>query len=464
MVSPEDLLGVRRGIVIAPAGCGKTQFLVGSVKANSGGRVLVLTHTRAGVAAIRGRLRKAGVVQQSFRVATLDAWSAWLALRFPRTSGFVASGTAADYANAREAATNLIRQPGIRRLLATTYSRLLVDEYQDCGNGQHDMVLALCEAIPTLALGDPMQRIFTFGPDGLPSWDSVVSVFGQSWELSYPWRWEKAGEGGFGAWILEQRQRLLAGGSVNFSAAPTNVRWIVRPGAESDYFAVQRSALPRKQNETVIVINSSRDRDGRHRIARGGFGLSVVERADLPDLLTWAAKLDRAVSTTRAWQIIQFAHDVMTGIDSPSLLRRLNEVRCSTATDPVTDEERALLSLDTSYGGDGVAVALHELAKPRERMLFRHELFEAMCQTANLATGSRSFMAAAMKVVERRAADGRILPRRAVGSTLLLKGLEADHAVVFDADSMSHADLYVAMSRASRTLTLVSTSSVLPMR
>lgn len=73
-------------------------------------------------------------------------------------------------------------------------------------------------------------------------------------------------------------------------------------------------------------------------------------------------------------------------------------------------------------------------------------------------------MAAAMKVVERRAADGRILPRRAVGSTLLLKGLEADHAVVFDADSMSHADLYVAMSRASRTLTLVSTSSVLPMR
>ena len=71
-------------------------------------------------------------------------------------------------------------------------------------------------------------------------------------------------------------------------------------------------------------------------------------------------------------------------------------------------------------------------------------------------------MAAALKVVEQRAADGRILPRRAVGSTLLLKGLEADHAVVFDADTMSRADIYVAMSRASRTLTVVSNSCILP--
>ena len=271
MVSPEDLRNISRGIVIAPAGCGKTQFLVGSVKANPSGRVLVLTHTRAGVAAIRERLRKAGVAQQSFRVATLDAWSAWLALRFPKASGFVPTGTAADYAGARDAAIALIGQPCFQKLLAATYSRLLVDEYQDCGNGQHAMVLALSDAIPTLALGDPMQRIFTFGPNGLPTWDSVVSSFEQSWELSHPWRWENAGEGGFGAWILEQRQRLLAGGSVDFSAAPANVRWVARPPTEDAYFELQNQAVPRKQTETVIVINNSRDREGRHRIARRGF-------------------------------------------------------------------------------------------------------------------------------------------------------------------------------------------------
>jgi UvrD/REP helicase N-terminal domain len=462
MISPAELLDVWRGVVIAPAGCGKTQFLVGSVKANPAGRVLVLTHTRAGVAAIRARLLKAEVPQQSFRVATLDAWSAWLALRFPKTSGFVPTGTAADYASGRDAATALIREPSFQRLLASTYARLLVDEYQDCGNGQHTMVLALAEAIPTLVLGDPMQRIFTFGPDGLPTWDSAVAAFGQSWDLSRPWRWENAGEGAFGAWILEQRQRLLAGGSVDFSAAPPNVRWIARPQADDTYTAIQFDAVPRKTGETVIVINSSRDREGRHRIARHGYGLSVVERADLPELMSWAARLDSAVSTTRSWQVTQFAHDVMTGIDRTAISHRLNSIRNSAVLGPRSDEDRALLSLETSLGGEGIVATLQLLARPRERVLFRHELFEAMCQTANMATGSRSLMAAALKVVEQRAAEGRILPRRAVGSTLLLKGLEADHAVVFDADTMARADIYVAISRASRALTVVSNSCILP--
>ena len=37
---------------------------------------------------------------------------------------------------------------------------------------------------------------------------------------------------------------------------------------------------------------------------------------------------------------------------------------------------------------------------------------------------------------------GRPLPRRAVGSTLLLKGLEAEVAVVLDADTLDARNLY----------------------
>ncbi len=49
-----------------------------------------------------------------------------------------------------------------------------------------------------------------------------------------------------------------------------------------------------------------------------------------------------------------------------------------------------------------------------------------------------------------------------VGSTLLLKGLEADHTVIVDADVMKATDLYVAISRGSRSLTVVSKSPLLP--
>jgi DNA helicase-2/ATP-dependent DNA helicase PcrA len=56
---------------------------------------------------------------------------------------------------------------------------------------------------------------------------------------------------------------------------------------------------------------------------------------------------------------------------------------------------------------------------------------------------------------------GRPLPRRAVGSTLLLKGLEADLAVVLNADGLNGRNLYVAITRGSRALTICSRSPIL---
>jgi hypothetical protein len=51
---------------------------------------------------------------------------------------------------------------------------------------------------------------------------------------------------------------------------------------------------------------------------------------------------------------------------------------------------------------------------------------------------------------------GRPLPRRAVGSTLLLKGLEADVAVVLNAHRLNSRNLYVAITRCSRMITVCS--------
>ena len=94
-MTPEQLLATNRGLVVAPAGCGKTYLLTETVKANTRGRVLVLTHTRAGVGVIRNRLAKAD--PSSYRVDTLDHWAAWIALRFPATSGYIPTNTPNDY-------------------------------------------------------------------------------------------------------------------------------------------------------------------------------------------------------------------------------------------------------------------------------------------------------------------------------------------------------------------------------
>lgn len=72
-----------------------------------------------------------------------------------------------------------------------------------------------------------------------------------------------------------------------------------------------------------------------------------------------------------------------------------------------------------------------------------------------------SFAETAIRVREQNRLIGRPLAKRSVGSTLLLKGLEAEVAVVLNADEMDARNLYVAMTRGSKKLVVCSKSSIL---
>jgi DNA helicase-2/ATP-dependent DNA helicase PcrA len=56
---------------------------------------------------------------------------------------------------------------------------------------------------------------------------------------------------------------------------------------------------------------------------------------------------------------------------------------------------------------------------------------------------------------------GRPLPSRGVGSTLTLKGLEADVAVILNAANLNARNLYVAMTRGSKALIVCSPTPIL---
>jgi DNA helicase-2/ATP-dependent DNA helicase PcrA len=400
-------------------------------------------------------------------VATLDNWTAWLATSLPVRSGIAMNDGAHDYRGARLAALRVLEHGKLRDLLAATYGRVLVDEYQDCCALQHRVVMALSEAVPTVAFGDPMQHVFDFNPqDRRPAWADIEAAFGQVWLLNKPWRWDNAGEGAFGQWILTQRLALEAGGKVDLRTAPRNVTWQPLPADATKHRACQLAAIPARSpgTSTLLVINDSygiRSRDARRDIARSS-GLGVVENADLPDLRTWATRLDAPTGEERLGHLLLFANEVMTGIDLDAIVDRLGVIQDGANTSPATDEELMLLTYAGGSNPPTIAAALRQLA--RGRTVFRPDLFDSMQETARIAVpGSGiSLAAAAARVNRRRATEGRRVESRAIGSTLLLKGLEADHAVVFDADGMKPAHLYVAISRACRSLTIVSRSPTLP--
>ena len=63
-----DLRAVERGTITAPAGCGKTELIAQTLRAHRESKpILVLTHTNAGVAALRARLDRAGGPTKAYR-------------------------------------------------------------------------------------------------------------------------------------------------------------------------------------------------------------------------------------------------------------------------------------------------------------------------------------------------------------------------------------------------------------
>ena len=95
--------------------------------------------------------------------------------------------------------------------------------------------------------------------------------------------------------------------------------------------------------------------------------------------------------------------------------------------------------------------------------VFRPQVLRAGLRALELCSGPEqdSFADAALKVREQGRVLGRSLPRRAVGSTLLLKGLEAEVSVILDADSLNSRNLYVAMTRGSKRLVICGRRSIL---
>jgi AAA domain len=69
-----------------PAGTGKTQIIaaVGTLAADAGERALVLTHTNAGVDALRRRLRLFGTSAGQVRVETIASWAHSLVRHYPQ--------------------------------------------------------------------------------------------------------------------------------------------------------------------------------------------------------------------------------------------------------------------------------------------------------------------------------------------------------------------------------------------
>src|SRR3546814_13063517 len=81
MPDAAELSALGNAAVVAPAGHGKTEIIANV--AALGGRALILTHTHAGVHAIRARIKRLGIPHARVAVDTIAAWCMRYAPAFP---------------------------------------------------------------------------------------------------------------------------------------------------------------------------------------------------------------------------------------------------------------------------------------------------------------------------------------------------------------------------------------------
>jgi hypothetical protein len=140
----EAMLSSRRAFAVAAAGCGKTELLAQLVADQRSGRQLVLTHTHAGVAAIKKRLADMRVPQDKFHLETIAGWCLRYGAAYPAISGYRPSAEAdPDWTVTYPGAEKDCRTALGKRVLSESYNGVLVDEYQDCSQKQHALVSAL---------------------------------------------------------------------------------------------------------------------------------------------------------------------------------------------------------------------------------------------------------------------------------------------------------------------------------
>ncbi|MBI1384709.1 MAG: AAA family ATPase [Rhizobiales bacterium] len=471
MPAPEiDLLAIDRGTVTAPAGCGKTHLIAEALTRHSGDKpILVLTHTNAGVVALRGRLDKAGVPSKAYRLSTIDGWAMRLISTFPTRSGhdpellnLARPGT--DYPNIRVAAAKLLKTGHVADVLNASYARLIVDEYQDCSIRQHAIIVYAAQTLPTCVLGDPMQAIFGFGGDDLAIWDEqVCGYFPLVGELATPWRWINAGAEPLGRWLLDVRGRLVRGEAIDLRTAPEGVTCVHLDGRSDHEKRLEAARIrPPEAEGRVLIIGESTSPDSQRRFASQTPGAVTVESVDLKDLVAFAKRFDPA-SPQSLQHLVEFAQSVMRNVGAADFVKRLAALHRGTARREASEAESIALAFVRDPSHQKAIDVLVAIGNQGGVTAHRPAVLRSCIKALQLCVGTEglSFYDASIRMREQNRLVGRPLPQRAVGSTLLLKGLEAEVAVILNVQALDAKNLYVAMTRGSKRLVVCTPNPVL---
>lgn len=459
----------RRAYMVAPAGCGKTHLIAEAVTKHAVRRELILTHTHAGVDVLRRRLRFLKASNSSFEIETIAGLALRYTTAFPHSSGQISRQPSNDdeWKQTYAGCSRLLKKEPFREIIRASYSGIYVDEYQDCSVDQHELVCALAQILPCRIFGDPLQGIFDFKNTVLVNWDrDIKTSFEMLPELSFPWRWEKTSPA-LGQWLFQVRSDLLNKRVIDLNNAPRSaVTWIQLPPDQNQHYATRLATLKSATNKTGNLVAILRWEAECNELVNKLSGMyHNMETVACDALMKAAEDIESKTGMARMEAVVRFANECLTAITASlrTVVAALKTGKQKAGSYVRQAEMNLLATVIENTSLKPVLPALEGLRQIPDTRLWRRELFLEMLRALRAYnTGAHpDLKTAAWSTRNRTRHSERKLGTRLISRTVLVKGLQFDHCIILDADSLRAKDLYVALTRGAKTLTIVSRSTSL---
>jgi len=474
-----------KALLISPAGYGKTYTIVECLKYTEGTQ-LILTHTHAGVASIKEKIKSENIATHRYHVETISSFCQKYVLSFDVGIDLPDQEDKRYHSFVLEKAHALFKTKLLQGVLKKTYTGLFVDEYQDCTKNQHEIMMILSGIFPTRILGDPLQSIFDFNGD-LVDFETDLPNFTRYPELAAPNRWYKSGHNALGDIIKRYRQNLVNKEPIILAADNPNGFHVFKidGGLYSDksnylkkliQIIANQNANPTLESLLILVPEyEETSEDGRkinhgniaQRVrlkARIDFGnqLALLEAIDDRLFYSIAKKADTLINEisnaqnkintvkTAILEIIYKKTGVGRWFNNGGFINK----RRDTDKKKLAFVKKRFENFFETPNPVNLLFLLEETKKQFGLRQKRDGIYYSYLSSLKQADIENITVYDAMKDNRNRIRrSGRKVHGKCLGTTLLTKGLEFDTVVLLDADKFDSPEhLYVALSRCCKKL------------
>lgn len=458
-----------KSFIVAPAGYGKTYAIAECLK-HTNGKQLILTHTHAGVASLKEKIRNQGIRNNQYQVETITSFAQKYVNAFYCGNDIPEQDDAsAYYPFIIEKAKKLFEIIPIRDVIEATYSGLFIDEFQDCTIRQYDLINVLTEILPTRVLGDYLQGIFDFNGETLVDFDKDLSDFDKLPDLVEPWRWKDSNPD-LGKSLQAIRGLLEKSEAIDLDLYEQHIEILLID--EDDKYTPRSEYnkriwdLTKEDNILILHPDSTSLYVRKNFVRRFNNAFILVEAIDSKDFYNISREfgnVDLSNSYSFIYKLIPVLFNGVTSRNKWFNKNGIKDKRSASDKDIADSLCEDIKEIERRISFSRISEILKKTNELPDMKCYRKELLWDLCKALEQAEYKSTSVYEAMteiRNIKRRM--GRKISGRCIGTTLLTKGLEFDTVAVLDAHNFKcHKNFYVAITRACRKLIIFTNNKIL---